>query len=326
MYSPLFHTRRRQCQPTVFPALNFNAKTDAEGLHEAMNRFGYNSEKLINIICHRDIEQRLKIVKEYKTLYGVGLEESLKSKLSGNMRKLVLALITPLPHFFAKELHDAMYGLGTTESVLIEILCTLTNLAIKYIVAAYEEMYGKSLESDLIADTSGHFRKLCVSLLQGNRDENPEVDINLAKSDANRLFDAGVARWGTDESVFNAILVSRSYHHLRQVFIEYYELTKHTIDHAIEEEFSGDIKKGHLAIVKCVRNKTAFYAERLYKSMKGLGTDDKSLIRIIVTRSEVDLWDIKSCFKDLYGGSLEKWITDDTSGDYRKALLAIVRE
>ena len=33
-----------------------------------------------------------------------------------------------------------------------------------------------------------------------------------------------------------------------------------------------------------------FYAKRLYKSMKGAGTDDDTLIRIIVSRSEVCLF------------------------------------
>ncbi len=40
-------------------------------------------------------------------------------------------------------------------------------------------------------------------------------------------------------------------------------------------------------IVMCVRNRSDYFAEQLYKSMKGAGTDDDTLIRIIVARCEV---------------------------------------
>lgn len=41
--------------------------------------------------------------------------------------------------------------------------------------------------------------------------------------------------------------------------------------------------------VRVARNVPAFFAERLYDSMKGAGTTDNTLIRIIVSRSEVSL-------------------------------------
>jgi len=41
--------------------------------------------------------------------------------------------------------------------------------------------------------------------------------------------------------------------------------------------------------VKYYKDSSAFFAERLYNSMKGAGTDDSTLIRLIVTRSEVSI-------------------------------------
>lgn len=60
----------------------------------------------------------------------------------------------------------------------------------------------------------------------------------------------GELRFGTDETAFNAILCSRSYPQLKQIFEEYQRLTGHDFEKAIKNEFSGDIEAGLLAIGK----------------------------------------------------------------------------
>lgn len=116
-------------------------------------------------------------------------------------------------------------------------------------------------------------------------------------------------RLGTDESTFNAVLCQRNYCHLRAVFEEYERITGHEFEKAIKNEFSGDAEEGLLAIVRSVKDKATFFAKRIHESMKGMGTNDRQLIRLVVTRSEVDMGDIKEAYQAKYGQSLSEAIS-----------------
>uniref|UniRef100_A0AAR2LCG2 Annexin n=1 Tax=Pygocentrus nattereri TaxID=42514 RepID=A0AAR2LCG2_PYGNA len=289
----------------------------------AMKGFGTDEQAIINLLGSRSNKQRVPLVISYKTAYGKDLIKDLKSELSGNFEKVVLAMLKAPAQFDASELREAIKGAGTDEACLIEILSSRSNAEIREINQVYKAEYKKTLEEAITGDTSGHFRRLLVSLAQGNRDERETVDIALAKQDAQALYQAGENKLGTDESKFNAILCARSKAHLRAVFNEYQHMCGRDLEKSIEREMSGDLEGGMLAVVKCIKDTPAYFAERLYKAMKGLGTKDRTLIRIMVSRSEVDMLDIRQAYIKKYGKSLYTDISGDTSGDYKKLLLKL---
>jgi len=73
------------------------------------------------------------------------------------------------------------------------------------------------LESDIKSDTSGHFKRLLVSMCTANRCENSETDLKKARDDATALNAASEQKFGTDESTFNMVLGERNYAQLRMV-------------------------------------------------------------------------------------------------------------
>lgn len=236
-----------------------------------MKGFGCDDDAIIEIICKRNNQQRQDIQKVFKTNFGKDLIENIKSETRGNFEDIMVALLTPILDFYCKEIHDALSGIGTDESCLIEILCTLSNYEIETIKVHYNRVYGQDLESAIIGDTSGNFKRLLVSLCCANRDESGSTDIDQAKADATALLRAGELMFGTDESVFNSILCQKNYNQLRLIFQEYETMTGHSFEQAIKNEFSGDVKEGFKAIFRCVNNKAEFFAHQLMKSMKGIG-------------------------------------------------------
>uniref|UniRef100_A0A7M5XH86 Annexin n=1 Tax=Clytia hemisphaerica TaxID=252671 RepID=A0A7M5XH86_9CNID len=310
---------------TIVPKSPFDAEADCELLRKAMRGAGTDEQQLIDILANRSNAQRVEVRLRYKTMFGKDLMNDLKSELSGNLEETLLALMEPSVLFDAKCLRRAMRGAGTDEETLIDILCSRSNAELNRIKEEYRTYYKRDLEKDCVSETSGHFKRLLVSMCQANRDESTTVDMAKAQKEAQDLFQAGEKKWGTDESRFNVILASRSFNQLKAIFDEYVKISQRDIMNSIDREMSGDIKAGMKCIVQCSRNPAVYFAERLWKSMKGAGTDDSLLIRIVVSRSEIDLKEIKTEFLNRYHKTLYKMIEGDCSGDYKKLLLAVVK-
>uniref|UniRef100_A0A8D3E5A4 Annexin n=1 Tax=Scophthalmus maximus TaxID=52904 RepID=A0A8D3E5A4_SCOMX len=244
----------------------------------------------------------------------------------------------------AEVLHKAMKGLGTDEDAIVQLLTARSNAQRQEIKATYKTLFGKDLVSDLKGELGGKFETLIVGLMTApiaydvtslrnaikgaGTDEKVLVEI-LASRTAHQvkaisaLFKAGEHKFGTDEQSFVTILGNRSAEHLRKVFDAYMKLSGYEMEESIQRETSGGLRDLLLAVVKCARSVPTYFAETLYYAMKGAGTDDNTLIRVMVSRCEVDMLDIRSEFRRLFACSLYSMIKGDTGGDLRKALLVL---
>uniref|UniRef100_A0A8C1R8Z4 Annexin n=1 Tax=Cyprinus carpio TaxID=7962 RepID=A0A8C1R8Z4_CYPCA len=291
---------------TVKPHSGFNANDDAEVLYKAMKGLGTDEAAILQLLTARSNAQRQEIKAAYKTLHGKDLVDNLKSELGGKFESLIVALMIPPIMYDVKCLRDAIKGAGTDEKVLVEILASRSPNEVSQI-----KKHNDDLEEDVCGDTGGHFQRMLVVLLQ------------VCSKFVYALFAAGEQKFGTDEGQFITILGNRSNAHLRKVFEEYRKLSGYEIEESIQRETSGTLQEVLLAVVKCARSVPGYFADSLYSAMKGAGTDDKTLIRIMASRSEVDMLDIRAEFRKRFATSLHKMIQGDTSGDYRKALLLL---
>lgn len=312
-----------ETQGTVNDVEYFNPEIDCKLLKEAISGFGTDKKTISSIITGRSNPQRQMIKVHFTSKFGEDLNKELKSKLCGNYERVLLELLMSPADYDAYQCRNAIVGIGTDEECLIEILATRSNIEIIDLRKAYLRMYNSNIQKDIYDDTSGPFRRLLFTLIQGHREENQPIDQLQVYKDAYDLYTMGVAQWMSDESRFDVILSTRSFPHLKAVFDEFDVLSQRTLEDTIKNEVLPHLRDGMLSIVKCAKNRALYFAERLYVTTKGVGTDDETLIRVMVSRSEVDMVQIKMAFEKKYGKMLNAFINDDTSGDYKNVLLRL---
>ncbi|XP_069015422.1 annexin A1-like [Embiotoca jacksoni] len=308
---------------TVSPYPNFNASSDASVLQTAIESKGVDEDVIIAVLVKRDNEQRQKIKAVYAASTGENLDKDLKSALRSHLEDVSLALLMTPAHFDASQLRKATKGLGTDEEVLVEILATRSHEEIQEIKRVFKEEYSRDLEEVIQDETSGDFTSALLALLNTKKDDSAEVDIALARKDAEILFAVGENAEGFHMCTFIDILTTRSGPQLSKTFQQYACVSDLTLPKALEMELNGNIEDCLIDLVKCAWNTPAFFAEKLHLAMKGHGTCEDTLIRVLVSRSEVDLKRIVEEYGAMYEKTLQEDILSDTKGHFQKVLLEL---
>ncbi|CAN4092695.1 unnamed protein product [Withania somnifera] len=308
---------------TIPPVLT-SPRDDAILLHKAFKGFGCDKAAVINILAHRDATQRGLIQQEYRTMYSEELTKRLVKELSGKLEKAVLLWMYDPAGRDAILVRQALSADTIDLRAATEVICSRTTSQIAHFKQLYHSMNGTYLEHDIELHASGDHKKLLLAYVSTTRYEGPEVDRATVDHDAKALYKAGEKKLGTDEKTFIRIFSERSRAHLAAVSAAYHSMYSRTLKKAVKSETSGLFEFGLLTILQCAENPAKFFAKELHKAMKGLGTNDTTLIRIIVTRTEIDMQYIKAEYQRKYKKSLNDAVHSETSGDYRTFLLSLL--
>lgn len=303
---------------------------DCEKLKKAFQGWGTDEDAIIEILGRRSADQRAAIANAYRRSYNDSLIDRLDSELSGDFGKAVILWTLDPAERDAKLANEALKSLKRKDDKflwpIIEITCASTPDHLMAVRRAYCSLYNYSLEEDidlhLVQEHS--LRQLLVRLVTSYRYSGADVDEALARSEAAKLHDAISNKQPHHEEVIR-ILGTRSKSHLKATFKHYKQDYGKTIDEDIVSNKSSDkIFSSLLKVaVCCLEAPEKHFAEVVRNSIVGIGTDEDSLTRAIVTRAEVDMKKIKEEYKR-YGISINDDIKGDTSGDYKKFLLALV--
>ncbi|XP_063040951.1 annexin A2 isoform X2 [Engraulis encrasicolus] len=91
----------------------------------------------------------------------------------------------------------------------------------------------------------------------------------------------------------------------------------------LKKALSGDVEK---LLLDLLLPPDQFDAQRLHLAMKGLGTDEETLLEVLCTRTPSQLKAIVLAYNNMYKKDLEKDLDGETSGDFTKLLLALVKK
>jgi len=292
------------------------AKVEAEKCRNAMKGLGTNEKVLIDVIGTKTAADMQLIKRAYQAAFSRDFIKDITDETSGKFRDVLLALCNDPTEWDAKLVRGAVKGLGTDEALLSEVLCTRTPAELKACAEAYQRLFSRNMEADIKGDTSGDLAKVYMACLNPNRGTRAG---NVA-ADVEALYKAGAGKIGTDEATFINIIANSSRTHVEAVFWEYARKYGKSLDTVIRNEMGGDTGK---ALAHLVLPHHVLFAEKILKSMKGAGTNDQDLIRLLTTQRGRHLKAAGKHFLEVNRKTISAWVADETSGDYKSILIKL---
>ena len=280
-------------------------------------------EAVLNVVQNTSLDQRLQVCNYFAEKYGKSLYSELKSKLNGYFKSIAIHLFLHPITFVAKNLKKGLKGFSADETVVLEALTSHTQEELRQIEDAFKAETGKDLSKEIEKNFSGPLKKNLLNLLNVPRGENHNPDKAKCEKLAQLLIDVGEPNWAGDENVFKEVFIQSSPEELVLIGRFYLKKSGNNMLDVIDQKVSGKNKTLLREVLFNNIIPQELYAEKVYLAIKGLGTNNTLLNRVLVARNEIDMDDIRDFYQTKYNVSMREDIMGDTSGIYQTLCLVL---
>lgn len=292
-----------------------------------MKGFGTDEKTLTAALAKRDPIQMNTIRMQYDQRLKRNLVGDLRSETSGYFGKGLVEIARGPLESDCFNLMEAMKGMGTKEAVLDDILVGRSNADINAIKQKYQQLFKRTLESDLRGDLSAGTEQMYAMIAAARRKEDSYPVIPQEIEQAVTDLQGGMGGFGNNKTAAVCeILTSKNDAQLRAIAQSYEQRFRKPLNNVIKAEFSGHMKEALRLLVHRAMNRAEAEAVRLEESMAGLGTKDELLVQRVVRCH----WDrqfmtaVTHEYKKTYKKDLVKRIEGETRGDYERLMVACV--
>jgi len=301
---------------------------DVDVIRKAMKGFGTDEKTLIAALAKKDPIQMNTIRMQYDQRLKRNLVGDLKSETSGYFEKGLVQIARGPLESDCYNLMEAMKGLGTKEAVLDDVLIGRSNADLNAIKQKYQQLFKRTLESDLRGDLSAGTAQMYDMIAAARRKEDSYPVIPQEIEQAVTNLQGGMGGFSNNKTAAVCeILTSKNDAQLRAIAQMYEQRFRKSLHNVVKSEFSGHMKEALRLLVHRATNRAEAEAVRLEESMAGLGTKDELLVQRVVRCH----WDrqfmnaVSNEYQKLYKKDLVKRIEGETRGDYEKLMVACVR-
>lgn len=209
-------------------------------------------------------------------------------------------------------------GLKNDFEIVCEMLTSKTNEELKVIEKVYKLDTGNDLRNDILKEYKGVIGKNLILMLDTVRSTNSRLRKNECERLAKLLVEKDPKLWVEDEKIFKDIFLMKSPEELVLIARYFFNINKKNLIEVIDKNLKDKNKQLLKEILFNNIMPHELFAEKINSAIRGIGTNDEKLIRILVSRCEIDMPLIREIYEYKYKVPMKEDIAGDTSGIYQK--------